>query len=90
MRRRRHPNLSSIHFDARRVGRLAAGALAAKMGGRPPPSPAAMRYGALFVAQRASTGAVSTAGALVQKALDFINANACRGASFVDAARHVA
>ena len=86
--RHSEPNISSIHFDGRRAGRLCAEALAAMMDGRPPPPREALRYGVASVALRASTGAVSTAGALVQKALDFIDANACRGISVTDVARH--
>lgn len=84
------PNLSSVHFDARRAGFLAAEALSSMMDdGAPAPSDATLRYGVARISQRASTGAVSTAGALVQKALDFIDANACRGASTADVVRHL-
>lgn len=86
--RHSEPNISSIHFDGRRAGRLCAEALSAMMDGRPPPPREALRYGVASVALRASTGAVSTSGALVQKALDFIDANACRGISATDVARH--
>ena len=82
------PNLSSIHFDARAGGHLAASALAAMMDGVAAPA-APLRYGVERIAHRASTGAVSTAGALVQKALDFIEAQACRGASTADVVRHL-
>ena len=83
------PNLSSVHLDGRLAGRLAASALADMMAGKAAPPPEKLLYGALRVSRRASTGAVSTAGALVQKALDFIDANACRGASTADVVRHL-
>ena len=83
------PNLSSVHFDGLRAGRLCAAALAGLMRPRGAAPRAPLRYGASGVVRRASTGAVSTAGALVQKALDFIDANACRGISLADVARHL-
>ena len=82
------PNLSSVRFDGRAAGRLCVGALTDMMDGATTPE-RPLLYGALEIAQRASTGAVSTAGALVQKALDFIDANACRGASTADVVRHL-
>ena len=82
------PNLSSVRFDGREAGRLCVDALADMMDGAPPPA-APLLYGVSSVARRASTGAVSTAGALVQKALDFIDANACRGASLDEVVRHL-
>lgn len=82
------PNLSSIHFDARKAGRLAAETLAGMMDGLPVPE-TPPRYGVLRIAQRASTGTVSTAGALVQKALDYIESHACQGATTADVVRHL-
>ena len=83
------PNLSSVHFDGVAAGRLAADALASMMAGGPAPPEGALRYGATAIVRRASTGAVSTAGALVQKAVDFIEANALRGISLSDVVRHL-
>ena len=83
------PNLSSVHFDGVAAGRLAADALASMMAGGAVPPESALRYGATAVVRRASTGAVSTAGALVQKAVDFIEANALRGISLSDVVRHL-
>ena len=83
------PNLSSVHFDGVAAGRLAADALASMMAGGPTPPEGALRYGATAIVRRASTGAVSTAGALVQKAVDFIEANALRGISLSDVVRHL-
>jgi len=85
--RNAEPNLSSVHFDARGAGRLCAATLAAMMDGAPPPR-VPLFYGVSGVTQRASTGAVSAAGSLVQKALDYIDASACRGIGVVDVARH--
>ena len=85
--RNAEPNLSSVHFDARQAGRLCAATLAAMMDGAPPPRDPLL-YGVAGVSQRASTGAVSAAGSLVQKALDHIDANACRGIGVADVARH--
>ena len=82
------PNVSSIRFDGRQAGRLCVDALAAMLDGETPPE-GPLLYGVSFVARRASTGAVSTAGALVQKALDYIDANACRGVSMGDVVRHL-
>ena len=83
------PHLSSVHFDGVAAGRLAADALASMMAGGPAPPEGALRYGATAIVRRASTGAVSTAGALVQKAVDFIEANALRGISLSDVVRHL-
>ena len=83
------PHLSSVHFDGVAAGRLAADALASMMAGGAAPPESALRYGATAVVRRASTGAVSTAGALVQKAVDFIEANALRGISLSDVVRHL-
>ena len=87
--RRCEPNLSSVHFDGVAAGRLAAGALADLMDGRPPPPPDRLRYGATEIVRRASTGAVSPAGALVQKAVDFIEANALGPISLNAVVRHL-
>ena len=83
------PNLSSVHFDGVSAGRLAARALAAMMGGEGAPPPETLVYGATTIMRRASTGAVSTAGALVQKAVDFIDANALHGICLSDVVRHL-
>lgn len=82
------PALSSIRFDGRGAGRLCVAALARMTaGGAAPRSP--LLYGVDSIALRASTGAVSTAGAMVQKALDFIDENACRGISLAQVAAHL-
>ena len=83
------PNLSSVHFDGVTAGRLAAGTLSDMMDGGAAPPPRSLLYGATTIIRRASTGAVSTAGALVQKALDYIDAYACRGISTADVVRHL-
>ena len=80
------PNLSSVHFDARRAGRLAAEALDALMRGSPAPN--ALLYGASSIAARASSAATPSAGEIVQRALDYIDANACSGATLSDVVRH--
>ena len=82
------PGLSSIRFDGREAGRLSVAALARMIAGGPAPR-APLLYGVESIAQRASTGAVSTAGAMVQKALDFIDENACRGISLAQVAAHL-
>ena len=82
------PNLASIHFDGHRAGRLCAQALAAMLDGQPAPSREALRYGALTIAKRASTAATPSIGEIVQRALDYIDANACSGATLSDVVRH--
>ena len=82
------PNVSSVHFDGRRAGRLSAQALAAMMDGLPAPPREALRYGALTIARRASTAATPSIGEIVQRALDYIDANACSGATLSDVVRH--
>ena len=82
------PNLSSIHFDGRRAGRLCAQALAAMMAGNHAPPHEFLRYGALTIAKRASTAATPSIGEIVQRALDYIDANACAGATLSDVVRH--
>ena len=81
------PNITSAHLDGRRAGYLAAGALAAMMGGGPPPPPEALRYVG-SVSRRASTAATPSIGDIVQRALDYIDLNACRGATLSDVVRH--
>lgn len=82
------PNISSIHFDGFRAGRLAAEALAALIAGRKPPAPDALRYGVARVARRGSSASTPSAGTLVQRALDYIDAHACEGATLADVVRH--
>ncbi len=82
------PNLASIHFDGRRAGRLCAQALAAMLDGQPALPREALRYGALTIAKRASTAATPSIGEIVQRALDYIDANACSGAALSDVVRH--
>ncbi len=81
------PNISSVHFDGHAAGQNAACALAAMMDGAPVPDRATLRYGAT-VAKRGSTAATPSIGEVVQKALDFIDANACSGATLSDVVRH--
>ena len=82
------PNLSSVHFDGRRAGRLCAQALAAMMDGRDAPPLQHLRFGALTIARRGSTAATPFIGEIVQRALDYIDANACSGATLSDVVRH--
>ena len=86
--RHSEPNISSIHFDGRAAGRNAAAALAEMMAGRPPPPREALLYSCTAIANRGSTAATPSIGDIVQRAADFIDANACRGASLVDVVRH--
>ncbi len=81
------PNISSIHFDGLAAGRNAARALAAMMDGAPAPDRLSLLYGAA-VARRGSTAATPSIGEVVQRALDFIDANACSGATLSDVVRH--
>ena len=81
------PNISSVHFDGHAAGQNAARALAAMMDGAPVPDRTTLRYGAT-VAKRGSTAATPSIGEVVQKALDFIDANACSGATLSDVVRH--
>ena len=86
--RHSEPNISSVHFDGRRAGRLAAQALAEMMDGNPPPQRADLRYSCTPIAKRGSTAATPSIGEIVQKALDYIDANACSGATLDDVVRH--
>lgn len=81
------PNLTSARLDGRRAGFLAASALAAMMDGSPPPPPESLRYAAA-VSRRASTAATPSIGEIVQRAVDFIDLNACRGIGLADVVRH--
>ena len=81
------PNITSARLDGRRAGFLAASALAAMMDGDPPPPPEALRYAA-SISRRASTAATPSIGDIVQKAIDFIDLNACRGIGLADVVRH--
>ena len=85
--RHTEPNLSSLRLDGRRAGANAARALAALMDGATAPDPAALRFG-VSVSRRASTAATPSIGEIVQRAIDFIDANACRGATLGDVVRH--
>jgi LacI family transcriptional regulator len=85
--RHTEPNLSSLRLDGRRAGVNAARALAALMDGSPAPDPAALRFG-VSVSRRASTAATPSIGEIVQRAIDFIDANACRGATLGDVVRY--
>ena len=82
------PNISSVRFDGHGAGMLCVEALAGMLRGEPAP-PEPLLYGVSAVVQRTSTGAVSTAGTLVQKALDFIDENFRRGISLGDVVRHL-
>ncbi|MBR3087310.1 MAG: substrate-binding domain-containing protein [Kiritimatiellae bacterium] len=81
------PNLSSIHLDGRKAGCLCAEALLAMMSGREPAS-GLLRYSNLPIQKRASTAATPSFGDVVQRAVDYIDANACSGASLSDVIRH--
>lgn len=85
--RHTEPNLSSLRLDGRRAGFLAARTLAALMDGAPAPDPASLRFG-VSVSRRASTAATPSIGEIVQRAIDYIDANACRGATLGDVVRH--
>ena len=85
--RHTEPNLSSLRLDGRRAGANAARALAALMDGVSAPDPATLRFG-VSVSRRASTAATPSIGEIVQRAIDFIDANACRGATLGDVVRH--
>ena len=82
------PNISSIHFDGRRAGYLAAGMLASMMDGAPAPARDHVLYGVDRLVARGSTATPSSIGEIVQKALDYIDANACSGATLADVVRH--
>lgn len=86
--RHSEPNISSVHFDGRCAGRLAARALGAMMDGRPAPSRETLRYSCTPIAKRGSTAATPSIGEIVQRALDYIDANACSGATLDDVVRH--
>ena len=85
--RHTEPNLSSLRLDGRRAGANAARALAALMDGGPAPDSASLRFG-VSVSRRASTAATPSIGEIVQRAIDYIDANACRGATLGDVVRH--
>lgn len=80
------PNLSSVHFDGRKAGRLCASALADMLGGAPP-AETPLLYGVVKSPLRGSTATPSAAGQLVQRALDYIDAHACHGATLADVVR---
>ena len=82
------PNISSVHFDGRRAGFLAARMLASMMDGHPAPPRDSVRYGVSSIAKRASTAATPSLAEIVQKALDYIDAHACTGATLPEVVRH--
>lgn len=84
------PNISSVHFDGRRAGYLAAKMLSSMMAGNPAPSRDSVRYGVAKIAARASTAATPSLAEIVQKALDYIDAHACEGATLPEVVRHCA
>ncbi|MBR1837149.1 MAG: substrate-binding domain-containing protein [Kiritimatiellae bacterium] len=82
------PNISSVHFDGRRAGYLAAQMLSSMMDGRPAPPRDSVRYGIAAVVGRASTATTPSLAEVVQKALDYVDAHACEGASLPEVVRH--
>lgn len=86
--RHSEPNISSIHFDGRTAGRNAAFALAEMMDGKPPPSRESLLYSCMPIANRGSTATTPSTADIVQRALDYIDANACSGASLSDVVRY--
>ena len=84
------PRLSSVAVDFTEQGRRAARELHALMlHRRPAPRNFELAVGAADVCERASTRCESTAGALVQRALAYIEENAPKGISPADVTRHV-
>ena len=85
------PRLSSIRPDFVLAGRKAAEALERLMRARKPPSPArtVLVQGENELVQRESTLPGSSAGPLVQKALAFIERNACSGIGVRDVQAHL-
>lgn len=81
------PNVSSVHFDGYRAGHLAAESLSAMFDGRSPLELSPV-YGISRIVQRGSSAATPSIGEIVQKALDYIGANACAGATVADVVRH--
>ena len=83
-----YPNLSSVEMDAAALGRAAAAELHRLMeGGRPVRSNFTVPV--LGVAARASTAPSSPGGALVRRALDFIDAHALDGIAAADVVREM-
>lgn len=82
------PNISSVHFDGRRAGYLAARMLSSMMAGNPAPPRDSVRYGVASIAGRASTATTPSLAEIVQKALDYIDAHACEGATLPEVVRH--
>ncbi|MGI5869850.1 MAG: substrate-binding domain-containing protein [Kiritimatiellia bacterium] len=82
------PQLSSVAQDFFRCGRLAAEALDRLMHGDQT-VPQTLSYGARKVVIRESTMRSSPHVGIVQKALDFIDANACRNIGVDDVAAHL-
>ena len=82
------PRLSSVIQDFTRCGWLAAETLERMMDGESG-LPATLSYGARGVAVRESTMRDSPHAALVQRAIAYIDANACRNIGVADVAAHL-
>jgi LacI family transcriptional regulator len=80
------PNLTSVAIDHEKVGRAAAAELARLLEQRRPRRQD-FAVPVLAVEARASTAPASQGGPLVRRALDWIEAHACEGASAADVAR---
>lgn len=83
------PSLTSVQPDHDLIGHLAARQLDEMMDGKLPRNPRRTEIPAKAIVLRESTGAISDAGRLVQKALAFIQANARRAILPRDVVAHL-
>lgn len=83
------PGLTSIEADFPRVGYRAAEILAGMMSARKPPAATIETCGGVRLVARGSSAPVSSGGALVVRALAFIDANADSGIGVEDVVRHL-
>ena len=83
------PSLTSVQPDHDLIGHLAARQLDEMMDGKLPRNPRRTEVPAKAIVLRESTGAISDAGRLVQKALAFIQANARRAILPRDVVAHL-
>ena len=83
------PKISSIQPDYIREGHMAAETLDRMMRGRRTTKPTVFLSGIRNVFHRESTLQPSNSGRLVQKALAYLERNACAGIGVADVARHV-
>ena len=82
------PNISSIHFDGRRAGYLAAKMLSSMLAGASAPPRDSVSYGVSGISACASTAATPSLAEIVQRALDYVAAHACEGATLPEVVRH--